>query len=40
VVSTRAVSGRPDGIVLEQRPAAGTRTGRGTKVDLIVAGKS
>jgi beta-lactam-binding protein with PASTA domain len=39
-VSTRAVSGRPDGTILEQRPAAGTRTGRGNKVDLIVAGKS
>jgi serine/threonine-protein kinase len=38
-VSTRAVSGRPEGTVLEQRPAAGTLTGRGTKVDLIVAGK-
>jgi serine/threonine-protein kinase len=39
-VSTRAVSGRPDGIVLGQRPVAGTRSGRGTRVDLIVAGKS
>lgn len=38
--STRAVSGRPDGTVLEQRPVAGTRSGRGTRVDLIVAGKS
>jgi eukaryotic-like serine/threonine-protein kinase len=39
VVSSRAVSGRPEGTVLEQRPLAGTRSGRGTKVDLIVAGK-
>jgi serine/threonine-protein kinase len=39
-VSSRAVSGRLDGTVLEQRPSAGTRSGRGTRVDLIVAGKS
>jgi beta-lactam-binding protein with PASTA domain len=39
-ISSRAVSGRPDGTVLEQRPSAGTRSGRGTRVDLIVAGKS
>jgi len=39
-VASRAVSGRPDGTILEQRPVAGTRTGRGNRVDLIVAGKS
>jgi serine/threonine-protein kinase len=40
LVTTRAVSGRPDGTVLEQRPNPGTRSGRGTRVDLIVAGKT
>lgn len=39
-VSSRAVAGQPAGTVLEQRPSAGTRSGRGTRVDLIVAGKS
>lgn len=39
LVTSRAVSGRPEGTILEQRPQAGTRSGRGTKVDLIVAGK-
>ena len=39
-VSSRPVSGRPEGTILEQRPTAGTRSGRGTRVDLIVAGKS
>lgn len=39
-VSSRPVAGQPAGTVLEQRPTAGTRSGRGTKVDLIVAGKS
>ncbi len=39
-VSSRAVGGRAAGTVLEQRPTAGTRSGRGTRVDLIVAGKS
>jgi serine/threonine-protein kinase len=39
-VSSRPVSGQPAGTVLEQRPTAGTRSGRGTRVDLIVAGKS
>lgn len=39
-ISSRPVAGQPVGTVLEQRPSAGTRSGRGTRVDLIVAGKS
>ena len=39
-VSNRPVAGSAAGTVLEQRPAAGTRSGRGTRVDLIVAVKS
>jgi eukaryotic-like serine/threonine-protein kinase len=39
LVSTRPASGRPEGTVLQQRPVPGTRAGRGTRVDLIVAGK-
>lgn len=39
-VSSRAAPGQPAGTVLEQRPTPGTRSGRGTRVDLIVAGKS
>jgi eukaryotic-like serine/threonine-protein kinase len=35
----RVVPGRPDGLVLEQRPPAGTRSPRGGKVDLIVTRK-
>lgn len=39
-VSNRPASGRPEGTILDQRPTAGTRSGRGTRVDLIVAAKS
>lgn len=39
-VSTRVVPGRAEGTILEQKPAAGVRSGRGTRVDLIVAGKT
>jgi eukaryotic-like serine/threonine-protein kinase len=39
-VSRRPAPGRPEGTILEQRPTAGTRSGRGTRVDLIVAVKS
>ncbi len=35
----RVVAGRPEGLVLEQRPPAGTRSPRGGKVDLIVTRK-
>jgi serine/threonine-protein kinase len=38
-VSSRTAAGRPEGTVLEQRPAPGSRAGRGARVDLIVAGK-
>lgn len=39
-ISTRPGAGRPEGTVLEQSPEPGTRAGRGTRVDLIVAGKA
>jgi serine/threonine-protein kinase len=39
-ISTRVVPGREEGTILEQKPGAGVRSGRGTRVDLIVAGKS
>ena len=39
-ISTRPAAGRPEGTVLEQRPEPGSRAGRGTRVDLIVAGKA
>jgi serine/threonine-protein kinase len=39
-VSSRVIAGRAEGTILDQSPAAGTRSGRGTRVDLIVAGKS
>lgn len=39
-MSSRPSPGQPPGTVLEQRPTPGTRSGRGTRVDLIVAGKS
>jgi serine/threonine-protein kinase len=35
----RVVAGRPDGIVIDQRPSAGTRTPRGARVDLVVTKK-
>jgi serine/threonine-protein kinase len=35
--STRPVAGRPGGIVVEQRPPAGTRSPRGAKVDLVLS---
>jgi len=38
-ISPRTAPGTPDGTVLEQRPPGGTRVGRGTRVDMIVAGK-
>ncbi len=37
---SRAVAGRPEGLVLEQRPAAGTRSPRGGRVDLVVTRKA
>ncbi len=39
-VTARPMPGRPEGSILDQKPAPGTRTGRGTRVDLIVVGKS
>lgn len=35
-VTPRTSPGRPDGVVLEQRPSAGSRVSRDTKVDLAV----
>jgi serine/threonine-protein kinase len=35
----RVVAGRPEGIVLDQRPAAGTRSPRGGRIDLVVTRK-
>ena len=35
-VRNRTTPGRPDGLVLEQRPSAGSRVSRGTAVDLTV----
>jgi serine/threonine-protein kinase len=35
----RVVPGRPEGLVLEQRPSAGTRSPRGGRVDLVVTRK-
>jgi beta-lactam-binding protein with PASTA domain len=35
-VSNRLSPGRPDGLVLQQRPSAGSRVSRGTQVDLTV----
>lgn len=35
----RVVAGRPEGLVLEQRPPAGTRSPRGGRVDLVVTRK-
>lgn len=37
--TARVVPGRPEGTVVEQRPAGGTRAARGTRVDLIVTQK-
>jgi serine/threonine-protein kinase len=39
-VGGRVVAGRPEGIVLEQRPPAGTRSARGARVDLVVTRKA
>jgi beta-lactam-binding protein with PASTA domain len=38
-ISGRVVAGRPEGVVLEQRPPAGTRSPRGARVDLVVTRK-
>lgn len=35
----RVAPGRPEGLVLEQRPSAGTRSPRGGRVDLVVTRK-
>jgi len=35
----RVIPGRPEGLVLEQRPPAGTRSPRGARVDLVVTRK-
>jgi serine/threonine-protein kinase len=35
----RVIAGRPEGLVLEQRPPAGTRSPRGGRVDLVVTRK-
>ncbi len=35
--STRPVAGRPGGIVVEQRPPAGTRSPRGARIDLVLS---
>jgi eukaryotic-like serine/threonine-protein kinase len=36
----RVVAGRPEGIVIDQRPSSGTRTPRGARVDLVVTKKA
>jgi serine/threonine-protein kinase len=36
----RLVAGRPEGIVVEQRPTAGTRSPRGGRIDLVVTKKA
>ena len=38
--SSRAVLGKPEGIVVEQRPAAGTLSSRNGRVDLILSRKA
>jgi serine/threonine-protein kinase len=38
--SSRTVLGKPDGIVVEQQPAAGTLSSRGGKVNLILSKKA
>jgi serine/threonine-protein kinase len=38
--SSRTVLGKPDGIVVEQRPAPGTLSSRGGRVDLILSRKA
>ena len=38
-ITARVVAGRPEGVVLEQRPTAGTRSPRGGRVDLVVTRK-
>ena len=38
--SGRVVPGRPEGLVLDQLPAAGTRSPRGARVDLLVTRKA
>jgi serine/threonine-protein kinase len=35
----RVIPGRPEGLVVEQRPPAGTRSPRGGRVDLVVTRK-
>ncbi|HEY7683532.1 MAG TPA: PASTA domain-containing protein [Gemmatimonadales bacterium] len=35
----RVVAGRPEGIVIDQRPSAGTRSPKGARVDLVVTKK-
>lgn len=38
-VGGRVVAGRPDGIVIEQRPPGGTRSPRGAAIELVVTRK-
>jgi eukaryotic-like serine/threonine-protein kinase len=38
-VAGRVVPGRPEGVVVQQRPPAGTRAAAGTRVDLVVTKK-
>lgn len=39
-ITSRFVPGRPEGLVLEQQPSAGTRSPRGARVDLVVTKKA
>ncbi|HTS87950.1 MAG TPA: PASTA domain-containing protein [Gemmatimonadales bacterium] len=39
-ITSRFVPGRPEGLVLQQQPSAGTRSPRGARVDLIVTKKA
>jgi beta-lactam-binding protein with PASTA domain len=40
ITSSRVTLGKPDGIVVEQRPSPGTLSPRGGRVDLILSRKA